>query len=802
MRRAIRALLARPGFTIVAIATLTLGFGVNTAVFSLTRTVLLRPLPYRDADRLVEVNETSVARVGIGGVSPVHYVAWRERATAFDGVALFRRVQFNVSTRSRAVQVEGFLVSSNFFSMIGTDVARGRGFEPAEATAGRDDVVLLSDGFWRRLFNADPAVIGRSITVDGTPCTIVGVLPASFKIFRVLNRELDLFRPIVADPSDRAESLNIWARLKPNVGAASADAELKAIYASLDTVDPGWSVVVWPLSRRLAAGPKPVLVLLEWAVALVLLIACANVANLLLAMSAGRRKELAVRQALGASRWQIARDLGGEAAILTVAGGGLAMLLSLWSVATLNRIVSFQDINRLDAFRVDAWVLGFTIGLAAVVALLFGVLPAHASAGVDVTDALKDSTHGATTGASNRRLRGALIVGELALAIVLTVAAVALTRSAVRLHGLARGVSVNGVMTAQLALNDPRYDEPERMVRTTNAIIERLGQSPDVEVAALVNYVPLALIRVGVQVAVEGVPPPSADRPWIARDFIVSPDYFRAVGIDLVAGRGFTAADDRAHAGVAIVSERFAQRFWNRVVVVGRRITPDFGGSQMFWIPRSRGGSMTVVGVVKDVREDGLEDSADVPQLYLPYAQNPTVVATVVARAARAPAQSAAAAIREAVHAVDSDLPVSYEMTFDDVVRETFARPRELAWLIGSFAALALALAAVGVYGVMAFLTTARAREIAIRMAIGATRRDVVALVVTDAMRLAAGGGVVGLAATPLAFKFLSASVFGVTPWSPGVAVGVAAVLALVCAAAAAIPAWRAARCAIRETLS
>jgi len=794
MRRAIRALAARPGFTLVAIATLALGFGVNTAVFSLTRTVLLRPLPYRDADRLVQVNETSVARVGIGGLSAIHYFAWRARATSYDDASLFRRVQFNVSLRSRALQVEGFLVSANFFSMIGIEAARGRGFEAAEATADRDNVVLLSDAFWRRVFNADPAAVGRAITVDGTPCTIVGVLPPSFKIFRVLNRELDLFRPLVLDPTDRSESFYVWAKLRPNVAAASADAEAKTIYASLDTVDPGWSVVVRPLSERLTAGPRPVLVLLEWAVALVLLIACANVANLLLAMSAGRQKELAVRQALGASRWQIARDLGGEAAILTLAGGGLAVLLALWGVATLNRIVSFQDINRLDTFRVDAWVLAFTLGLAAVVALLFGVLPAHASAGVDVVDALKDSTHGVTTGASNRRLRGALIVGELALAIVLTVAAVALTRSAVTLHGLSRGVSVDGVMTAQLALNDPRYADPDRMVRATNAIVERLARSPAVEIAALVNYVPLALIRVGVPLDVEGVPPPSADRPWMARYFVVSPEYFRAVGIDLVAGRRFTAADDRAHAGVAIVSERFARRFWNSVDVVGRRITPDFGGSQMFWIPRSRGGAMTIVGVVKDVREDGLQDSADVPQLYLPFAQGPTVVATLVARAARGPAQTAAAAIREAVRAVDPDLPISYEMTFDDVVRETFARPRELAWLIGSFAALALALAAVGVYGVMAYLTTARAREIAIRMALGATRGNVVGLVVGDAMKLAAAGVAIGLVATPLAFRFLSATIYGVSPFSPAVLTSVALALAAVCAAASAIPAVRVAR--------
>src|SRR5256885_4281919 len=340
----------------------------------------------------------------------------------------------------------------------------------------------------------------------------------------------------------------------------------------------------------------------------------------------------------------------------------------------------------------------------------------------------------------------------MAVAMGLAVAALALTRRAITLHDPDRGVPIAGVMTAQLALNDPRYDEPGQMVRTTTAIVERLGRSPSIEVAALVNYMPLSPIYPVTQVGIEGVPPPSAERPWLARYFVTSPNYLRAVGIPMLDGRDFTAADDREHAGVAIVSEKFARRFWNTTDVLGRHITPDFG-SRMFWVPRSLGGALTVVGVVRDVREDGRPDAAEFPQFYVSYAQNPSVVTTIVARAARGPAQSAAAAIREAVRAVDPDLPLSYEMTFDDVLRETFARPRELAWLIGSFAALALALAAVGVYGVMAFLTTARAREIAIRIALGATKGNVVGLVVGDAMKLAAAGAVAGVFATPFAFR-------------------------------------------------
>src|SRR5262249_32733093 len=587
------------------------------------------------------------------------------------------------------------------------DMARGGGFAADTLQPGRDNVVVLSDGFWRRLFDADPAAVGRAVTVDGTSCTIIGVLPPSYRIFHVLNREVDIYRPLVMDPTERTESLNVWAKLKPGVAVETADSQLRTVYATLPLPDKGWSATAWLLSARLAAGPKPVLVALEWAVALVLLIACANVANLLLAVAAGRRKELAVRQALGASRWRIARDLGGETLLIVAAGATIAILLSLWGAAALNGTESFRDGNRLEPFRVDRWVVGLTTAVAAAVVLLFGLLPVRAAGRIDVMDALKDSTQGVTTGVSNRRLRNTLIVAEVALAIVLAAAALALTRSAIALHDLARGVTTDGVMSAQFALNDPRYDDPNRMVRASTAIVERLGASPSIEVAALVNYLPLSSIFVVAPIAIEGVPPPSADRPWLARYFVVSPNYLRVVGIPILAGRDFTAADDRAHAGVAIVSERFARRFWNTTDVLGRHITPDFGQSKMFWIPRSRGGALTLVGVVRDVRRGGRPDADEFPQFYVAYAQNPSIVATLVARAARGPGQSAAAAMREAVHAVDPDLPLSYEMTFDDVLRETFARPRELAWLIRSFAALALPLSASGVYGVRAFFTPA-----------------------------------------------------------------------------------------------
>ena len=796
IRRSLRSLASRPVFPVVAVATLALGLGVNAAIFSLTREVLLRPLPYRDADRLVRVFETSRALgVASAPTAPVNYVEWRERVNAFEQTAVFRRVAFNVSMKKSAVQVEGFQIAPAFFPMLGVEPALGRGFTGEDAQPGRDAVALLSNGFWRRQFAANSAVVGQSIDVDGTPCTVIGVLPSSFKIFRVLNREVDLFRPLVLDATDREQSINVYAKLKPGVSLNSARAQMMTMYSSLPIPDHLWTADVALLSTSFAANSRPILLALEWAAALVLLIACANIANLLLAVSAGRRKELAIRQSLGASRWQIARDLAGETLILTVAGAALAILLATWIVAALNAAVSFQDINRLQPFRVDAWVLAFTGGLTLALTLVFGVLPAHAAANTDVVEALRDSTHGVTVGMPNRGLRHALIVGELALSIVLTASALALTRSALALHSLARGVTVNGVMTAQVALNDPRYADTERLVRVAASMLERLSTSPGIDAAALVNYPPLSVIRVGVPVTIEGQAPPPGQL-WIARYWVAAPGYFHTAGIRLLVGRDFTSADDRTRGGVAIVSETFARRFWNTSDVVGKRLRPTFPKSNAFWIPRASGEILTIVGVVGDVREDGLPDAAGLPQLYLPYAQNPTSTVTLMARVSGRPAERATRAIRDAVRAADPQLALSYEQTFDDVIQETFARPRELTWLVGAFAVLALVLSAVGVYGVMAYLTTARTREIGIRIALGATPFDIVSLIVGRAITLTAVGVAIGIVLASMALRLTSGLLFGVGPFDPVTLLTVAVILAGVSIVASTIPAFRAARLA------
>jgi putative ABC transport system permease protein len=796
MFRAFRALVARPGFTAVAVATLAIGFGVNAAIFSLTRTVLLRPLPYRDVDRLVQIGEANPSRgIAYSGAVPANYLAWRDSVSALEATAAWRFVYMTLSGFSdRPMRVQGVLAAPSFFPILGVTPVLGRQFSAEDARPGGDRVVMLSHGFWRRQFNADQSIVGRSLTVDGTPCTVVGILPESFKFFRVLNRELDVWRPFVLDANDREHSVTLYAKLKPAVTLTAARAQLDAAFAALppESFRDGWTTSVAFLSTRFTANQQPILQALQVAVALVMWIAAANIANLVLAAAASRRKDVAVRVALGATRWQLATETGREMLLLAGAAGAAGLLLASWIVDVLNRGVSYQDINRIEPFRVDAWVVAFTIVLAGASALLFSLLPARRAADADVIDALKDASHGVTSGTHHRRMRAALVICELALSIVLLTSALELTRSALRLNAMERGVDAERVMTAQLSLNAPAYDDAGRLTQFAEAVQARLTASRGISHASLVNYPPLSIVGTSFPIAIDGQPQPPGREPR-ALHWIVAPGYFAVVGIPLLAGRDFDRSDASDRPAVAIVSRRFAERFWKRVDVIGERLTPLFPQSDAFWIPRATRRPVTIVGVVGDVREDGIGDpGAGDPQLYLPYGQNPTRILTLVARAS-GPPELAVPLFREAVRAVDADQPLFDEKTLADVRSETFARSREIAWLSGAFAVIALVLTAVGVYGVTAYLTSARSREIRIRMTLGASRGDVVRMVVTDAMRVAAAGVAIGVAMSPAAMRLARASIAGLDGLHPDTLAAVAVLLIVVCAAAAGIPAHRAA---------
>jgi putative ABC transport system permease protein len=794
MRRAIRALAARPIFATVVVATLTLGFGVNSAIFSLTRTVLLRPLPYPDADRLVQVGEANQSRgIQYSPAVPANYVVWRTRASVFADTAAWRVVYFALGDHSTVVRAQGVRVEPSFFRLLGVTPALGRGFADADARAGRDDVVILGRSFWHRRFGGDPSIVGRTLTVDGTPCTVVGVLPEGFKFFRVLNHELDVWRPLVVDADDREHSVTAYAKLKPDVPLDAARAELAAIFRSLpaESFRDGWTPDVATLASRFTRAQRPILAALEVAVVLVMCIAAANIGNLILAVAAGRRKDLAVRVALGATRARLALDVGRETILLAAAGVAGGLLLAAWAVDLLDHVVSYQDINRLEPFRVDGTVVAFALALAACSAVVFALLPSRRAIDADLIDALEESSHAATTGSTHRRLRGALIVAELALAIVLLTSALELTRGSLQLDRMDRGVDVDRVMTAQLSLNGPRYDDARSLTRFADRLLPAL-RGPGIEAASLVNYAPLSLIGTSVPLVVDGQPAAAGQEPT-AQYWVVAPGYFATVGVRLLAGRDFSADDIADRAGVTIVSRGFAQRFWGRTHVLGERLTTKFPPSDAFWIPKAFRGPLTVVGVVSDVREDGIAGPADDlhRQFYLPYAQNPTRIVTLVVRTAGPPA-AAVPVIREAVRIADPDQPTFDERSLEDLRHETFARPRELALLVDVFAALAAALTAMGVYGVVAYLTTARTREIRIRMALGASRTSVVGLVVRDAMKVAAIGIALGALAAPIAFALLNASVPQLPQWSAGGLTTVVVLVAAVSAAAAALPGWRA----------
>jgi predicted permease len=672
----------------------------------------------------------------------------------------------------------------------------GRDFADDEGLTDQGNVVLLTNGFWQRHFGGRADVIGQRLVVDGTACTIVGVLPPTFKFFHVLNRDLDVWRPFTIDSADREHSVSVYARLRPDATVDAARAEMSAIFATLPPVSfrDGWTPDVSLLSARFTRGPRPILATLEAAVALVMSIAAANIANLILAVAAGRRKETAVRVALGATRLQLVAELGRETLLLAGAGAAAGMLLAIWIVDLLNGSVSYQNVNRLEPFRVDSTVLLFTLGLAAASAVVFAVLPAGRAAGTDVVDALKDSSYGTTGGTPQRRLRGALVAVELALSIVLVTAAIELTRNALALNSMDRGVDESRVMTAQLALNAPQYADTRRLTGFADAVLDRLVAAPAVGSASLVNYPPLYIVGTGGPVAIEGQPAAPGAEP-VAQFWVVAPRYFSTLGLRVLSGRDFDRRDTRDAPGVAIVSRRFAARFWPDTTAIGQHLTPLLPESDAFWIPRAVRRPLTIVGVVDDVREDGIPGHPDdrQPQFYLPFGQNPTRILTLVARTSGRP-EELAGSIREAVREADPDQPTFDERSLVAIRQETFARSRELAWLIGAFAVLALLLAAVGVYGVMACLTAARSREIGIRMALGAERADVVRLIVGDALRLAGAGAAIGIAVTPLAMATASASVFGTGTWSVATLGGVAACLVGVAAAAAALPARKAAR--------
>ncbi|HEY7611778.1 MAG TPA: ABC transporter permease [Gemmatimonadales bacterium] len=786
-RLAVRRLLRSPTFTAAAVVTLALGIGANTALFSLADAALLRPLPYPTADRLVMLWET---QLGAGKarerVSAANFLDWRRESRALDGMAAWTDWGFALTGQGEPEELSSVRVSANLFHLLGATPALGRGFLPEEETAGRDRVVVLSHGFWVDRFGGDSGILGRALTLDGQPYQIVGVMPERFR-FPDLGF-VALWSPLAFDGSEltsRAERrFEVIGRLAPGGTASAALAELQLIARRLSAAHPatnaGWSVAAMPAAEAVAAGGRRALLLLLATVALVLLLACANVAHLFLARTADRERELAIRIALGGGRSRLLRLLLIECGVVAALGAVGGAALAVWAVP----LVYAMDPGLLPQWReaaVSYRVLGFTAALLVPVLFACGVLPAlHA-----IRRGAGPAQGGGRTSERRERgrLRRMLILAEVSLAVVLLAMAGLHLRSLVRLQQVDPGFDPEQVVAATIFPSGPRYESDERQVAFFADVLERLGAQPGVRAAGAVTTLPMNPIGIDYDLpfSADGSPPPSPAEQQEVDFRVVAGDYFRALAVPLVSGRAFDATDREDGARVAIVNRTLVERYFPGENPVGRLV----------WIG-GRIGQATLVGVVGDVRHQSLA-ARPKPELYVPFRQYPHGGMTVVVRGSRDPA-ALARTVKDAIYGVDPTQPISDLTTLPDLLSGSVAPQRFNLALLGSFAALALVLAVVGVYGIVACAVAGRTREIGIRMALGAAGREVGRAVMGPALAPAVAGIGLGSAAGIVLGRTLQPDLYEVSPSDPVTYVLVALILLGAAAVACAIPALRASR--------
>jgi predicted permease len=784
-RHALRQLRTAPGFAAVALLTLALGIGANTAIFSVVYGVLLRPLPYAESERLVRVFETSEGSRNT--VSPPNFLDWRAQGTAFASLAALSDETVSLARQGADPErVSSAAVTANLFDVLGTRALLGRTFAREDDAWGSARVVVVDEALWRRAFGADPALLGRSLTLDGEAYTVIGIVPHGTGF----PADAELFTPLRLDPAELptmrgAHYLRVVGRLKPGVTVEQAGSEMATIMRRLEQQYPdqntGAGTAVQGLRDVLTQEVRVPLLVLLGAVGLVLLIACVNVANLLLARGVGRAGEIAVRAALGAGRGRIARQLLTESVALALLGGVLGAGLAVLGTRAFVHLAP-GDVPRLDAVRVDGTVLLATLAMAIVVGALAGLGPALQSGRSDLNRVLREGGRGAV----GRRLRAVegLAVAEMALAVTLLVGAGLLVRSFDKLRAVDPGFRPERVLTFDVSLPSASYEPVERKRAFADALLARLRALPEARDVAVAFGLPMCGVSFGLTFDIASRPLPPAQQPATSVRF-ASPGYFAALGIPLVRGRAFTADDRGGAPPVLVINETAARRFFPGRDPIGERVALGMTRDSV-----RLGGE--IVGVVGDVHDFGLDAEAQ-PQMYAPFDQWPMSYLSVVVRTTGEPTALAAAA-RRIVRELDPTLPVARLTTLEQSVAESVARPRFYMLLLGSFAATALVLAAVGVYGVIAYAVGRRTREIGVRLALGATAAQVLRGVVGRALALGLAGLVLGTLGAVAATRLMRGLLFGVGPTDP-LAFGVAAVALLAVAVAAAwVPARRAAR--------
>ena len=795
IKYSLRRLLKSPAFTAIVILTLGLGIGANTAIFSVVNTVLLQPLGYREPDRLITINHhyQSEALNNLDApVSAVGFRDYRDKTKSFDAVAVETGWSANLTGTGDPERVPAIRVSGDYFKVLGVAPQLGRVFGRDEDEPGKNRVVVLSDGLWKRIYGADRGIIGKTIQLNAQSYTILGVMPEGFRAF--FNGRADIWTPLALEakqftPNNYTnEWLNLSARLKPGVSAKQADAEMKAFAEQIRRLYPKyvgtkWTLVVKPLDELATGGIRPALLVLLGAVGFVLLIACANVANLLLARVTSRQKEVAIRTALGADRWVLVRQLLTESLILALAGGALGLGIAYWSVKSLVAIV--PNIPRATDIRIDGMVMAFTLGISVATGLLFGVVPALQTSGTNLHDTLKEGGRSGSADVSGRGLRRALVVGEVALALTLLIGAGLLIKSVAKLQHVSPGFDPDRLLTFDVSLPDAKYPNDTVRQQFFQNMLERVSHVPGVVSVGGTTNMPFGGNWSTGSFDIEGYQP-GANEPGPWGDIrVVSPDFFKTLRIPLLNGRSFGTEDQQGSQRVAIIDEEFAHKYYRDQTPIGKRITFDARMKDPQWI--------TIVGVVGHAMHEALDAKPRI-QLYLAYSQTPNIPFMSVAVRTSGDPLLMARPVRDAIHGVDKDLPMSNVKSMDDLLESSLGQRRLSMILLGAFSAIALVLASIGIYGVLAYSVTQRARELGIRMALGAARGRVLRLVIRQGMSLVAIGIVIGLIGAFALTRLLASQLYSITPTDPATFVGLALLLAAIALVATLVPALRATR--------